>query len=570
MAIYVYRYSGFPDRKSDKYYVGNYRKGKAHTYQVVPQLQLQFDREGRGERSELEWERFKRLRSRGSLYTANRSGERAPWHPELEPGDYGRAWRPLVEWLAGEVAPAEVDWAEVGARLRAQLAVGAPLPESLRTSAGAVGVGEGETLDRVWERLRGVHLEACWFHLTGVRTADELAVVEGREWSDLSEEVEEGRPVGTARRLRESIRETRPEGRAPDEEAFLEQLGDAWGEEVESWEQADRQLEDLGSRYEDLEVGEPHRVPDERLYDAHWSIARMLDRCRLHHPAATARFPGHGGALHARFHAGAVRAVQMRLESYPAALEVDRVEAELEREARGGAFAGWSEEGLETVARWLRDPVSGRLAAGSPVVAIANEICLWDFDERVAREVDAVSDDGQGGRWRYSRHGAEILLSSPGEEEREEMKRVRRAVEETAGVGEVEVAGERVRFWREGRSRLETDGGLIVPARAGDRIELPLERRRRVRSALSAAASGEANPEDARESKAVHPVVGDPRCGTCGGPAMAAAGADLMRALVVSEFYEAFRRGWYRPATSRRGAATDSAGSRIEGEERVR
>lgn len=555
MSIYVYRYSEFPDGKSDKYYVGNYRKGNAYTYQVVPQLQLQFDREGRGERTELDWERFKRLRSRGLLYTANRDDRRSPLHPEVDPSAVGEDWRRLAHWLAGESAPAEVDWEALGAELRAKLEAGLALPDSLRRSAKSIDVGDGETLAEVWERVRREHLRACWFHLVDERTVDELSVVDERDWSTLSSRFDGGQPVGEAATLRDVVRETRPR-RAPEESTFLRELSEAWGEPIDSWSEASERLGDLEARYETVDVGETRRIPDERLYDAHWLIGGMLDACRLHHPAATARFPGHGGALHARFHAGASRAIQMRLASYPAALRADRVESEFEREARGGVFDDWSDEGLTTVARWLVDPDADRVAAGSPAAEIVTEVCAWHVDERAARAAQRAAGDET--RWRYSRCGDEMVVSSTEEADREEMKRVRRAVAEAVDGGDGGgLVPDDVRFWREARARLELECGFVVPPAADGRLRLPLERRHRVRSVLQDVAQGTVLADERRrKAGAVHPVVGDLRCGTCGDPAIADAVADLVGGLAMTDFYEAFRRGWF----SRRHSGWENLG----------
>ncbi len=535
MAIYAYIYSGYPESKDRKYYVCNYRRGNAYTYQVVPQLQREFDRRGYENKTRIGVERFKELRRAGHLYTSKREQKRRPLYGEPA-GDPDDGFGLLREWLGGGVWPGGVDWRGLGRRVREHLEAGEALPEDVRRLGEQVERDE-ESFAACYERLRRRHLEAVWFHLwPGL--PDELDLEGRRRWRR-----SESPPDGGEWRLHEVLRETRPTPEPLDEQVCLERLSESVGEGyLGDWEAVFAQLGPEETWYEELEStgGERMRVPGETLYDLQWPLVEQLAGLQLHHATAPALEVDSPAPLHARFHAGAEVALVVRLEEYLALGDRQGLAAELRREAAGGRLEGWSEAGVEALARLLCDPATGRANPSAPTAEVVSELCAWEFDEAIRRRLDEQRPGGA--TWRYSRLHDEAVLSA-GSVSREAIGPARDLVESVLDAEGI--AADREAWLGGGSSDVPlVISDLKVPAEPGAPLPLSAPERRRVEAAMERARGGEADGSERATLQSAYERSADLRFRTMAAPTFRADVRRLLAALALTEFEEELWRGW--------------------------
>lgn len=556
MAVYVYIYSDYPESKGRKYYVGDYRGRKAYTYQVVPQLQRIFERRGYGDRTEISEEEFEEFRRRGHLFTDNRSGDRSPLYAEVEPREVPEVWRPLSDWLAGERAPAEVDWEELGASLRRVLGRGERLPESLAEAVESVETAGDRSFAELYEALRVWHIGRTWYHRADDLPASVLACAESRDWSflDRSSEGSDGAATAAAAEygMAGLVRESRRAPPSADESRWRAALADVLELEGDRrWSAIDRHLGSCADWYEAIEGrGDgPLRVPGGELYDLQWELTELFSGAGLHHECAAALEVDAPRGLHARFHAGCEAAAVIGLEGYPAAIEGAAVRDELRRESRGGVFADWSREGLETIGDLLVDPSSGRPSSAAPSSSAAAEFVLWELDEEIHRRVGrgwAGSEE-----WVYSRLRDQIVVSARASVPPRVLSAVVESVAQELEPRSVGIADGGIALWRfdEGRLELKT---LAVPSERGVPVEFGPANRGRVRSAARRAREGEEDPDDRRLLREAYQLTGDLRYAALGHLAVASDVRELLDSVALREFRAAALDGWFGGARGRR------------------
>jgi hypothetical protein len=492
MAVYAYIYANYPSTRESKFYVCDYGRGRAHTYQVVPQLQREFDRKAYENKTRINKKRFRKLRKKGALFTSNTKEKRAPLYGEID-GEVPEAWSRLAGWLSGRWWPGEVDWEGLGAELRANLEAGRRLPDPLRGLAEQVETGRGESWDTLWERLRERQREAGWIH--GWRS--------GREEASAAPEDSDG-PL----RLYEAVRERGAAGEPVDEKELVARLAEPLVEGgATDWASVTEALPDREAWYETVPAGDgPMRVPVESLYDTQWRIAETLRGARMHHACATHLHEPASRGLHARYHAGARRAVCLEIAEFPTCVTGDAIWRELSFATDGGKLAGWSDEGLEVLTDLLVDPKTGRLAAGSPASDVLAELVAWPVDEAIRRRLDEEFDDGA--RWRYSRHGGQIAISTATESASEMPARLRTLVGEALDSQEWSIDASAGATWRAGDGPLVV-GDLAVPEEVGGPVGLTGGEARRAQQAMSAAEEeGELDEAERATLASAHALTG--------------------------------------------------------------
>jgi hypothetical protein len=551
MAIYAYTYSGFPDGKDRKYYVCNYRKGNAYTYQVVPQLQREFDERGYGDKTRIDYDRFKKLRRNGYLYTSNSKQKRRPLHAAEESGEVPDHVERLGGWLTGEVWPGEVDWEALGAEIRQNLEAGRPLPPALREIAGEFETGDGESFADRYARMRDRHVEAVWFHLWTPDDVVELEI-EGRQALRASEVASHGNQP----RLFDVVRETRVEVEPLSEAACLERLSESVGEGYfGNWEEVFERLGPEDGWYETIESADgPMRIPADALYDLQWALADQLEALQLNHATAPALEVDSPRPLHARFHAGARQALVLRLADYTVDVVREALTGELRREADGGRLVGWSDRGIEALGRLLVDPQMDRPSPSAATSEFVSEFTAWGGDEAIRRGLDEKLPDGH--RWSYSRLHDEIVVSTLDEHDAETWEEARcivgAALDQTGWhrdpAGQDQSGWHRdpevTDRWEAGGEEPLVVGGLEVPADRGQTLGLVARDRDGLEEGAARARGGEATDADRKRLEVAYRRTGDLRYRTLAAPTFGADARKLLRAIVVSDFEEALWEGW--------------------------
>lgn len=553
MAVYVYTYAGFPDDSDRKYYVGDYRKRNAYTYQVVPQLQREFDRRGVEEKDELPEDRFKKLRGAGHLYTENRAEHRTPLYGSLEVEALSSEWHPLARWLAGNREPGEVDWRGLGAAVRERLESGRSLPDELATAAASVETDAGGAFAGLYDELRRWHVERSWFQLVERCPFEELSVGGERQWDPDALEVSGLDGETDQPRLPAVVRETRPARGPADEREWRDALGGALElGDADEWSAIFDRLGDRSDWFETVEYGEetPMRVPADELYELQWRLGRRLAELGLHHECATAREVEAAGALHVRYHAGAKAAAIIEVEGYPERFDRSDLRAELRLEAESGAFRGWSDEGLEALEVLLVDPESERLSGAAPSSAATAEFLLWEFDEGVCRRAERGWGGCEG--WAYSRCGDELIVSTREPVDRETVSAAASEVAESLRGRGMDVAEGGISIWSRPAGRLESEQ-LLVPERRGGSVGLAPERRERISAAVERVRESEADESDRRLLRETYRSTGDLRFAALGSAEIGANVRELLCSLALGEFQAAIVDGWYGASESEGG-----------------
>lgn len=557
---YIYIYKGFPASKARKYYVCKYGKGSPVTYQVVPQLQRTFDREGVGDKETVAWKRYKKLRRNGYLYTRAREKNRCPMYGAIGAGKLPEAWRPVGAWFADELQPGEVDWRAFGASLREAMQRHPAVPEIIAEIWEELETLSGEEVLEVWRGLAARHFDRGWPHLWATGTLGELEAASNRLWTvdelwrALAEDGEGGEREGDAEddvgdleasrfplwRLRQCVGPTLEET-SLEEAGLLEAcLGEAFPEEKDrepegatGWAVLLESLPEPERRYEDL--GAAGAVPREALYDIQWVIAdRFADDGAAHPRAATGR-PG----LHARFHAGATAAAVVRVESLVPQEGRARLEDRFETPGDGGAFSGWSEAGRRALVELVTR--GGELPVGAPTTEMVAEWCAGGLDAEIGRQL--LTDRPGDVDWEYSRDGHQLVVSTRGEVGAEAVMAARRLV-----IGAAEALGypvdvEATRTWRAGTRPLRL-GELIVPEQLEGPVRVDETLVKQGEAAARRVREGDADDSDRALLERLYAMTGDLRWGTWTSALMQRNAEALMGALTLSDFVADALAGW--------------------------